>query len=117
MKKLSNHKAALFISAVSLIVFACGSTKNLIPTQADVPIAQAHWAGTTMDELTKGYNIYAEKCTECHGMKKPQNFTEDEWTINYMPSMGKKAKLQPDEYQLVLHYILTKREEIRNIKK
>jgi cytochrome c5 len=119
MKKLSfptRYKTILAVCSISFFTFCC-STKYLIPSQVDVPIAQSHWASTTLDDLTKGYNIYADKCTDCHGLKKPQKFTEDEWNTNLMPSMGKKAKLNPDEYQLVLRYILAKREEIKGTKK
>jgi cytochrome c5 len=120
MKKIlvfiNHHRATLLISSLSLMAVCC-STKYLIPTQVDVPIAQSHWASTTLDDLTKGYSLYADKCTDCHGLKKPQKFTEDQWNNKYMPSMGKKAKLSPDEYALVQHYILTKREEIISPKK
>lgn len=116
MKDFNRYKTLLFVCSISFIAFCC-SKKYLIPTQVDVPIAQSHWAGTTLDDLTKGYNIYADKCTDCHGLKKPQKFSEEEWNTKLMPAMGKKAKLHSDEYQLVFRYILTKREEIKAQKK
>lgn len=70
-----------------------------------------------MEQLNKGYAIYTDKCTDCHGLKKPQKFSIDDWNTEYMPKMGRKAKLDSAEYVLVLHYILTKREEITTPKK
>ncbi len=113
---LRNHKATLLVSALSFLAVCC-STKYLIPTEVDVPIAQSHWPGTTLNELSRGYDIYADKCTDCHGLKKPQKYSVDDWNTKHMPTMGKKAKLNPEEYNLVLHYILTKREEITTPKK
>lgn len=113
---LNRYRATILVSALSL-TFVCCSKKYLIPIQADVAIAQKQWPGTTLEQLNKGYAIYADKCTDCHGKKKPQKFSVDDWNNNYMPKMGRKAKLDSAEYMLVLHYILTKREELTAPKK
>jgi len=113
---MKNFRLFLAVAIISLVMVCCHSV-SLLPTQVDVPLAQAHWQNTTLDELTKGYNIYASKCTQCHDMKNPKDFSVDDWNDNYMPSMGKKAQLNDTEYQLVLHYILAKREELVSAKK
>jgi hypothetical protein len=41
----------------------------------------------------------------------PQDFEEDDWNA-IMHKMGRKAKLDSNQYNQVLHYILTKREEV-----
>jgi hypothetical protein len=114
---LHRYKTIVAFAVLSLTIICCHSTSYLIPSQADVPIAQTHWQTASLDELNKGYSIYADKCTNCHDMKNPKDFSADDWTNHYMPSMGKKAKLNDIEYQLVLHYVLTKREELINAKK
>ena len=83
----------------------------LAPIKSDVAIARAHWQGVTLDNLNEGYSIYDDKCTDCHRNKRPQDFTEYEWNV-IMHKMGRKAKLDSNQYNLVLHYILTKREAI-----
>jgi cytochrome c5 len=122
MKKLtsfiSRFKVEILLSLISFIVVCCSNTKSasLTPAQTDVSIAQAHWAGTTLADLNKGYSLFADKCTQCHGMKNPKDFSTDDWTNDYMPDMGKRAHLSQDDYNLILHYILAKREELTSVK-
>jgi len=116
MKKFSyfihRFKAHIVLSIICFIVVCCSGTKSasLTPAQPDLAIAQAHWPGTTMDQLNQGYTLFSTKCTQCHGMKNPKDYSADDWTDNYMPDMGKRAHLGQGDYDLVLHYILTKRE-------
>ena len=113
---LERSKALLLVSALSF-TFVCCSKKYLIPIQADVSVAQSHWPGTTFAKLTKGYDIYTDKCSDCHRLRNPKKYSVADWNNKYMPTMGRKAKLTPDEYYLVLHYILAKREELTAPKK
>ena len=127
---LKNSKTIALLFSIAIIVVCCksaqpaGSTKpaattqpvsapksSLAPVESDVAIANAHWPGTTMDNLNQGYSIYDDKCTDCHRTKKPDSFTVDEWN-SVMPKMGRKAKLDTTQYKLVYRYILTKREAI-----
>jgi hypothetical protein len=126
---LKNYRTVFLLGAIAIIAVCCKSTQPasstktattqnvsppkspLVPIESDVAIANAHWQGTTLDNLTQGYSIYDDKCTDCHGVKKPQDFTEDEWN-SIMPKMGRKAKLDTNQYKLVFRYILTKREAL-----
>jgi cytochrome c5 len=125
---LRNYKAILLIGSIAVFAVCCKSTKStstdkvtastnkvkvdpLAPIFSDVAIAQAHWAGTTMDYLNQGYSIFNYKCTTCHEVKMPQDFSVEDWN-SIMPKMGRKARLDSTEYNEVFHYILTKREAI-----
>jgi hypothetical protein len=137
---LKYYKTFFLLSSISIVAVCCNSTKpvaaakstpaaqpaptnfaatpwgapvstSLEPVESDVAIAQAHWPGTTLNDLTRGYAIFDDKCTDCHSLEKPQNFSVDEWNV-LMRKMGRKAKLDSNEYKLVFHYILTKREAI-----
>ena len=88
----------------------------LTPVETDLAIAKAHWPGTTLDNLNQGYSIYNDKCTDCHDIKMPQDFTVEAWNA-IMPKMGRKAKLDTIQYKEVFHYILTKREAILGVGK
>jgi len=101
---------------MSFVLICCKGTQYLIPTDTDVAIAQTHYPGTTIVQLNRGYDVFSDKCTDCHGLKKPQKYTEDEW-MTIMHKMGRKAKLDSNEYNLVLNYILIKRETILTPKK
>ena len=103
------YRIFFFIFLLFIVIICCKSTQTLIPTQKDVTVAQAHWQGITMDQLSQGYNIFMDKCTDCHGVKKPEKYSNDDW-YKIMKTMGRKAKLDSTKYYLVLHYILAKRE-------
>ncbi len=83
----------------------------LTPVPSDLGIAQKYWPATTLDNLQQGYSIYEDKCTDCHEMKMPQDFTLEAWTA-IMHKMARKAKLDSNQYQLVFQYTLTRREAI-----
>ena len=115
---LKNYKKALLLGVIAIVAVCCKSSQSttsskssLDPAQPDVAIASAHWPGTTLDNLKQGYSIYNDKCTECHGTKKPQDFSVDDWN-SIMPKMGRNAKLDSVQYAMVFHYILAKREVI-----
>jgi len=114
---------------MSIVLLCCRGTKSLapakkdvksepslVPDNADVTAAQAHWTGTTLANLTQGYNIYNDKCLDCHDVKKPQDFSIEDWN-NTLPKMGRKSHLDSTQYKLVYRYILAKRETILAAKK
>ena len=94
------------------------STKSsdLVPNNEDVAVAQSKWPGTTLMNLTTGYDIFSDKCTRCHETKMPQDFSVDDWN-SILPGMGRRARLDSNQYKLVYQYILTKRETVLGGKK
>jgi len=112
------YKNQFLILSISLFLICCGSTLPLQPSTNDLTVAQSKWQGTTMDQLTAGYTIYTTKCQDedCHGLKKPQKFTVDEWN-DILPKMKRKAKLDSLQYVEVYRYILARREVIKSGKK
>lgn len=127
MKKIiasiKRYKATLLISSIAIIVAQCGGSKSAAvkkvdpsePQQTDVSIAQAHWQGTTFDQLQKGYDIYSTSCnnSDCHDMKTIKDFSLTDWP-GLIQKMGRKAKLDSTQYKLVYHYIMTRRQALGN---
>jgi hypothetical protein len=123
MVRILKNRIVIVVLIIMSVVFLCckgskslapGSAKSepvLPPGNADIAIAQSHWSSSTLSSLTQGYNLYSDKCTQCHETKKPQDFTLDDWN-RILPAMGKKAWLDSNEYNLVYHYIITRRETI-----
>jgi hypothetical protein len=124
---LKHYKLIFVLGSTAVAVVCCKTTQPvpapkpaattpvtispLAPVKSDVSIAKAYWPGTTLDDLNQGYSIFDDKCTDCHRTKKPQDFSVFAWNT-IMHKMGRKAKLDSNQYNLVLHYILTKREAI-----
>lgn len=108
---IENQKTWFLICSVLVFLWCCKSVQTLIPGNDDVKIAQARWQTSNLDELTKGYNIYENQCTDCHDAKEIKDYSETDW-IKIMKTMGRKAKLDSTQYTAVLHYILTKRQTL-----
>lgn len=124
---LANHKKiVLMLLCIPVILTCCKShapagktaanEPALAPDSFSIAIARTHWTKTTFANLTGGYNLYSNKCTECHEEKLPQDFSINEWN-DILPEMGKKAHLDSIQYRYVYQYILSKREEILMQKK
>jgi cytochrome c5 len=111
MPVMKSKSMAIALVIMSIVLMCCKGSQYLIPTDADVSAAQSHWQGENMAQLKQGYTIFNDKCTDCHSIKKPESFTVDAWN-KILPSMGMKAQLDSNQYNLVLHYILTKRETV-----
>jgi len=115
MKELQEYfkkrKYLFFISVLVMFLFCCKAAQTLIPSNYDVKVAQARWQTSNIDELTKGYNIYENQCTDCHDAKEIKDYSEADW-IKIMKTMGHKAKLDSTQYNAVLHYVLVKRQTL-----
>jgi hypothetical protein len=119
---IKKYKTTFIICLIGFIVARCGTTKPtvkadpFVPQSTDVPLAAAHWQGITIQQLQQGYGIYSTKCNDCHDMKNIQDFSLAEWP-GLMEKMGRKAKLDSTQYNLVYHYIIARREALATAKK
>ncbi len=94
---------------IGSIVFlaACGTAvKTGVPAQSDADRATAKFPGTTLAELNKGKIAYEANCGNCHGLKNPLKYSEEEWRKE-VPPMAKKAKVDAATEELILKYVVT----------
>jgi mono/diheme cytochrome c family protein len=91
------------------LIFCCCSPSILLPTTADTAAANKRWAEADSVSLYHGYQLYVNKCGSCHTLHRPSKFTEDKWKKE-VPEMGAKAHLTPAECEMILRYVLTRRE-------
>lgn len=104
-------KKTLIIASVAFLVGACGA--NLVqPIQADVERGSDQFEGLTLNNLKEGKRLYEENCGLCHGKKKLDARTEEEWR-DIVPRMTKKANgkrgekvFTEEKEQILLEYIL-----------
>jgi|GEM_PF-560417 hypothetical protein len=120
---IKRYKAFIILFFIAIIVAQCSTTKSttkkvdpFLPQQTDVTFAQAHWQGTTYAQLQQGYSIYSTKCNDCHDMKNIQDYSLTEWP-GWMQKMGRKAKLDSTQYNLVYRYVMTRREALASVSK
>jgi len=48
--------------------------------------------------------LYAGKCARCHKLYDAAKYSEEQWQV-WMDKMSRKAKLQPDQKELISHYV------------
>lgn len=85
------------------------STSKNNTDEALLAKAKDSWSDCTLEQLQSGKNIYATKCTACHGMKSISNRSEEEWK-GAITSMAPKAQLSPDETLNLTRYLLSARQ-------
>ncbi len=54
--------------------------------------------------ISRGEELYSEKCAGCHRLYLKAELTAQEWKIT-MEKMGKRAKLNDEEKKIVLSYL------------
>lgn len=50
--------------------------------------------------------LYEVKCAKCHKFYNPADYSQQDWDM-WMRKMSKKAKLNPDQKDLLSHYLAT----------
>lgn len=93
-----------------LIVLNAGCVPALIvPKTNDVERSFTAGYTLTLDQLTEAHLLYINKCSNCHFLYRPYQFSKDRW-IEIMPEMKKEAKLTEDEYDSILRYLIVMQE-------
>ncbi len=106
-------KVVVIFSVV--ILAACGSSKNNISTTTNKTItevnpelanAQAKVPGITMKELTDGRKLYIERCSNCHALKSPGDYTSQQW-VPILAKMTERAHIYDEgQKQLIRNYLV-----------
>ncbi len=60
--------------------------------------------GLNPKEVDAGRKVYVAKCAKCHKFYDPKNYSEADWR-RWMDSMSRKAKLKPDQDELLRRYL------------
>ena len=102
---------SLFITLVaSIVLFGCAkkittsepAAVNTVKPPAEVPKEVAKKMESP--EVTAGKGIYTTKCSRCHGAKKVDDYTVQQW-IPIMDRMAPKARLDAGEKANVTAYV------------
>jgi hypothetical protein len=89
-------------------LYACKvSQQALAITPDDTTYASSRWTGSTQEELQKGFNIYTNKCNECHKIFSPDKFSVKKWE-HEIEDMAPKAKLTDIEKEQLYRYIMSR---------
>ena len=61
---------------------------------------------TSQDFMEAGRKLYVAKCARCHKFYDPAKYSDAKWH-EWMDKMSKKAKLKPDQKDILSEYLET----------
>ena len=100
-------KKTILLSATILLLAACASKKATISlSESDASRAAAKYPGASLASLQKGKTLYEENCGNCHGLKSPTDYNEEQWG-KHVKRMAPKAKIDKPTEELILQYVVT----------
>ena len=64
----------------------------------------AERAGMSSEAISQATKLYTLKCARCHKFYDPADYNDAAWQ-SWMAKMSKKARLKPDQEQLLSRYL------------
>jgi len=100
---------ALVVMCAWAVTFAgCETTPSSGRTTSDtapeLDTAAATAAGLQTEDLVNAKALYVAKCARCHKFYDPAHYSDSEWQ-SWMSKMSRKARLQPEQEQLLSRYL------------
>lgn len=94
------------LGIVALVVLAaCGTASKMMPSAEGLPAMQQKVPGMTLERAQKGFATYKEKCSGCHRLHSPSEYTVSGWDKS-LAEMFPKAKVKDAATQdLVRDYL------------
>ena len=56
------------------------------------------------DETAAARKLYVAKCAKCHKFYDPAKYSDEDWEM-WMKKMSRKARLKPEQAQMLSRYI------------
>jgi cytochrome c2 len=85
-------------------IFFLGSILLLISCSSQLYIPIEATPTVSLENLKTGREIYVKKCSSCHQLHLPNQYTEKVWMHN-LNEMQVRAKISDEEKQLIYQYI------------
>ena len=96
---------AFLFATMSIYIIACATTIP-IPQEKDVVSITSQFPNRQLSDLINGRELYVAKCSGCHTLKSPSDFTSTQWNKD-IPDMKVKSKINDNEANAILLYVLT----------
>lgn len=85
------------------LLVGCGDPPVVTPEL--VAAAQRQWPTATAAQLSHGREVLMTKCTACHGVRQPADYSPAVWQ-GYLEVMSPRAQLDDQQRADVLRYVL-----------
>lgn len=95
----------LVSGVIILLAASCGPSYKAPPVTPQL----VKISPTPVTELERGFAIHQAKCAKCHSFENPADYDASELSLEIMPEMARKAKLNMADEKAVLAYLLAAR--------
>jgi uncharacterized protein YceK len=99
---------AIFFTTATLILGGCGAVIPRVTPEL-VALAQQREATVNTESLEKSRALYVTRCSSCHSLNDPRDYSEKEWP-DWMHKMARKAKINAEQEQYLLVFVLAARD-------
>jgi len=103
MKK-AYFNTALTLLAITLVV-SCAKKSTPAATSTSNESSVVSKTVINENDITAGHQIFEQNCNKCHRLFSPNEFKEKRW-VRIIDEMAPKAKLNDNEKQKVLAYVV-----------
>lgn len=101
-------KKYLLLCSLVIAITACTVTQHLQPADADLALAQQRIPGITISQLQDGYKLYVNKCSGCHRLHNPNEYTAVKWKPILVEMLSKAKVTEEPSKTLILNYLIAK---------
>jgi mono/diheme cytochrome c family protein len=108
LRHAARTNAALLAVTVAALAGGCAGQLRA-PSAADAALANARWPGTTVADLQLGQRKYADRCSSCHALYRPEAYPAHRWQ-GFVDEMVVRAKLAPDDVRDIVRYLVVSAE-------
>lgn len=88
-----------------VLVSACAVTSKMIPTAENLEAMRQKVPGITLEEANQGYTLYKSKCSGCHRLHAPLEYTTEKWQKTLKEMFPKVKMITSDERVLIERYL------------
>jgi hypothetical protein len=89
-------------AALAVGLSACHLPRPAAPAPPEPPAGgAARFSGV---ELESARQLYVAKCARCHKFYDPAKYPDQEWR-GWMDKMSRKARLEPEQKELLVRYL------------
>lgn len=96
-------KKIVLMAALVLVLYGCAS-QLYQPASPNVLKARQVDPEITLEQLQSARKLYAAKCSSCHNLHLPNEYTVMQWP-KILDKMQPKAKITDEEKKLLLAYL------------
>jgi hypothetical protein len=88
----------IYFAICSVFIFAAGcvAVGKFQPGESEMASLQQKVPGITMERVKTGFVLYKEKCSGCHRLHAPSEYTIDGWNKNLL-EMFPKSKTEDEK--------------------